>query len=212
VKQLLVIDWKYFFLSASLGLFTCLWSSSQAAEISFSENSGQVFVSGSGFTDPKQGSYQVNFYVDEKLVGHTQTQMGFFSGSISAGSEKHVEISVLNYRGSGEHYVRKYTVPQTISPKKIRDYADQQARTVANRISNTYGKLENWRYNFSEGFWAGFAGFNVGSSTSDYESGRAEGVSWGQQNGSEAGESEGRQQGRTLGNREARNHFGTSYQ
>ncbi len=42
---------------------------------------------------------------------------------------------------------------QGIPVEKIENYANQQARTVANRIVRTYGLAERWRYNFSIGFW-----------------------------------------------------------
>ena len=118
-------------------------------------------------------------------------------------------IKVLNWYGSGSHFERSYTVrnsgggngggdqggntqPQRdpIPFEKIKGYAVQQSNTVANRVANTYGKIENWKYNFQRGYWNGVRDFGSFRNSRNY----FEGDQRGENDGDGAGTSAGRNQ------------------
>lgn len=74
-----------------------------------------------------------------------------------------------------------------MSERELRDYANSQARTVANRVANTYGKLENWKYNFMIGYWLGYDAMNSYNAVSLESDGRQAGRIKGRDAGYAAG-------------------------
>ena len=158
-------------------------------------NNEQVTVVGSGFSKPGQSSYQVNVYVDNDFLDDINTNSnGSFSYTTPAGVLRYnsiMEVKVLNFNGSGNHYVRKYTFTQqpptptptprpTHSQYEISNYANQQARTVANRVANTLGKANNWKYNYLVGFHEAIRQYSSSSTNGPgYHEGLAAGESQG---------------------------------
>lgn len=157
---------------------------------------------------------------DGRYVDNATTNSGGLSHVVSSNfsDDEQVTVSILNYSGSGNHLKRlsrtygnlngggsnpnpTYSPPApTATPSmplsKIRDYADQQARTVANRIANTYGKRENFRHNFVKGLWKGYNAYNRYQQGSDY--GYSE-----YNRGFEVGRNDGNNSGYTEGARDA---------
>ncbi len=216
-----MLSLKQRFKNWSAVFFTVLLASSPAlaASIQLTDfNGNQATVVGQGFENDRQRSYQVNVYVNGNFVADINTNSnGSFSyttpsGSVSRGDR--LSVKVLNWSGSGNHYERSFTLsggggggnprpepdyppappPFDMSDYEIRDYADQQARTVANRVTATFGELENWKYNFVMGYWAGIHAYPVSSHTSEYRSGE----SWGRANGASDGRAAGAGHGSEL--------------
>ncbi|MEW6056802.1 MAG: hypothetical protein AB1540_09315 [Bdellovibrionota bacterium] len=179
-----------------------------------SYSNGQLTIVGQGFDKTGARSYQVNIYVNDRFLADINTNSnGSFSyttprGSVEPGDR--VRVSVLNYNGSGAHKNHNYTVRgggghkpdphpglpdpprRGYSEREIREYANQQARTVANRVVKTYGALENWKYNFVDGFWQGFEAYQLESrysGSAEYRRGIDEGQRQGETSGYQAGQS-----------------------
>ncbi len=125
---------------------------------------GQIQATGKKFTG-EQSSYQVNFYKGRDFLKSINTSNGSFSYTSPSKTFKNNDkmfVKVLNFYGSGKHFEKSWTYKGSysdISDEKIRNYANQQARTVANRVANTYGLRENFKYNFVKGFWSGYQEF-----------------------------------------------------
>lgn len=76
----------------------------------------------------------------------------------------------------------------TLDQKKLENYAQQQARTVANRVVSSFGAQENYKYNFIKGLKQGYASAKIFSPVSSnynqgYIAGKIEGKSKGQKIG-----------------------------
>ncbi len=174
MKTSLRSGWSTLLLSLVLGT-----GAAQAANVSITSFDGQrATIVGQGFTKASQQTYQVNFYVNGDFKSDVNTNSnGSFSHTVAASAGNQIEVKVLNYNGSGNHASYRLTVQgyssqpsqpsQPTQPpafrmesSKLREYAEIQARTVANRVANTYGELEKWKYNFSIGYWQGIDAFN----------------------------------------------------
>jgi hypothetical protein len=82
--------------------------------------------------------------------------------------------------------------------RKLEKYADQQARTVANRIVKSYGSQENYKYNFVKGLNSGYISSKIFNKSSTlYSSGFQDGVN--------KGISDGERMGRDAAYKESRN-------
>ncbi len=149
--------------------------------------------------------------------------------------DEQVTVSILNYKGNGQHLnqvSRTYgnlsgqnppptytptptpTVQPTpnISQAKIREYADQQARTVANRVVKTYGERENFRYNFVQGLWKGYNDYRAYDNSNrygfgEYQRGYRLGSNEGDRNGTRSGLNDAASSGQSAGANDARSRF-----
>lgn len=169
-------------------------------------HSGRIKIVGDGFRGGKD--YQVNIYVNGNFKTSTSITSGSFSevvNRIDPGDS--IKVSVLQYYGGSNHFNRTLTVPGSSEPDPwppfppnppnppnngyhgdIGAYANQQARTVANRVAETYGKRENWRYNFVRGFWHGLDQIRGSfSQYFEYRQGKEEGAREAETAGYQAG-------------------------
>ena len=160
-------------------------SSSPCVYIQDYNGSQAVFV-GEGFTKSSQKSFQVNIYANGQFLDDINTNSnGSFSYTTPSGRATYgtrIEVKVQNWNGSGNHWTGSAVIARSNSgsgggssgqtsqqpPRepeyrmdsyKLREYAKQQARTVANRVAGTYGELEKWKYNFTMGYWQGLNAF-----------------------------------------------------
>lgn len=198
----------------------------QAGNVQLTSFDGnQATIVGQGFSKSNASSFQVNIYVDGKFIEDINTNAnGSFSyttpsGRVSARSR--IEAKVLNWNGNGNH--ESFTIalsgngqqtpppreppaepPYRMDPAKLREYGEVQARTVANRVANTYGELERWKYSFTMGYWRGIDDFN-GSYTARavYDSARIDGRNSGGAPGYNAGFQEATSQAGNRGTNEA---------
>ncbi|MDA9951402.1 hypothetical protein N9D31_02390 [Oligoflexaceae bacterium] len=104
----------------------------------------------------KQGSVSVNWYVNGQYKDSARVNLPSASLTVAdvEGGDQ-LEVKVLEFYGQGDHWSKKFQLrrdPSDIPNSKIRDYADQQARTVANKVAGTYGEYERWKYNFAKGY------------------------------------------------------------
>lgn len=189
----------------------------------------QATVVGQGFSRSNVSSFQVNIYVDGKFIEDINTNAnGSFSYTTPAGRvsvNSRIEVKVLNWKGNGNHesfYIslsgnRRQPPPRNdppaeppyrMDPAKLREYGEVQARTVANRVANTYGELERWKYSFTMGYWNGIDDFN-GSYTARavFDSARADGRASGGAPGYNAGFQEATGQAGTRGTNDAAARF-----
>lgn len=191
-------------------------------------SNGHMTIVGKGFDkDGAQKRFQVGIYFNGTFKTTVMTQE---NGSFSYTTEElpagtNVKIQVNNWNGNGQHLVRSFTVPkrdtgdgrQPPSPQpteyrmpyaQLRAYADQQARTVANRVVATYGALEKWKYNFTMGYWLGVSEFDrSGLAQQTFDRGVADGMASGGSAGYAAGAVQGKSSGSQNGDAEARERF-----
>ena len=197
-------------------------------------NDGHMTIVGKGF-EGNQSRYQVGIYFNGSFDRTVMTDNGSFSYTtteLPAGTN--VKIQVNDFKGPGQHLVRSFTVPkhdtggnnggnsggnsggqQPPPPEEYRmprdqlvRYADQQARTVANRVVATYGALENWKYNFTMGYWEGADEYHrSGAGSSQASIGAAHGGPAGARDGYQAGVSSGSGSGKSSGEANARERF-----
>lgn len=191
-----------FFMMIVTALLTLFSVSGWAQSISF-DNSGsdQVTVVGHGFSSNSRSSFQVNIYINNDFIADINTNSnGSFSyttprGKLDNGDE--VLVKVLDFKGPGNHFTKRTRfnngqnprpnptpTQRTYSRYEIEQYANQQARTVANRVANTYGKAENWKYNFVLGFFdavdrVGRVGANSRGYSDGEEKGEIDGLNYG---------------------------------
>lgn len=118
-----------------------------------------------------------------------------------------IDLIIPNYFGSNENYsyscyyvpkqnpnsqnenlIQASTAPNSIEKQKIENYADQQARTVANRIVNSFGGQENYKFNFVKGLKQGYTTAKVFTLVNNSYS-----------QGVLAGEAEGKSKGKKIG-------------
>ncbi|MCB9094487.1 MAG: hypothetical protein H6621_05390 [Halobacteriovoraceae bacterium] len=174
-------------------------------------DAGQVLVKGSGFNK----AYDVNFYkYSDYLDQIKMNSNGSFSYTTPRNTFQHgnkMVVKVLNYNGSGNHYERswEYRKPtggqggeqsQEIPYEKLKNYANQQARTVANRVVNTYGEREKFKYNLVAGFWDGYELYRLYNGRGAYGYGA---YHKGLANGRDIGKREGYRKGRDAASSEA---------
>ncbi len=132
---------------------------------------------------------------------------------IPALNSNHLSRTYANLGGSdGDHDQPRIPERDPIPDSKIKDYADQQARTVANRIALTYGKRENFRFNFVNGLWNGYNLYRVFENRNQngwgvYQEGLEFGKSKGYQTGKSAGISDAQTIGQSKGANEAHSRF-----
>jgi hypothetical protein len=197
----------------------------RAASIQITSFTGdQATVVGEGFVKSTQSSFQVNIYVNGDFTADVNTNSnGSFSyttpsGKVQNGSQ--IEVKVLNWNGSGQHWSQTLRVgggsqpqpqeppPYRMSESELREYANQQARTVANRVVKTYGELEKWKYNFTIGYWQGIDDYN-GSYRArvDFDDGAVSGRSRGGNEGYVAGQNQGSGSGSSAGSSAAVSRF-----
>ncbi|MBC7384697.1 MAG: hypothetical protein H7301_00865 [Cryobacterium sp.] len=182
-------------------------------------NGNQAVVVGEGFTSTAARSFQVNIEVNGSFIADINTANGAFSYTTPSGTVKNGDVlgvKVLNWTGSGGHYVRQFNLRSSSPPPKpdfsmtdsqLREYANQQSRTVANRVVNTFGKLERWKYNFVVGYWMGISGYPVYPGTSEYRDGSTYGTGEGRSRGFSDGSSIGNSAAMTSGSTAARDRF-----
>jgi hypothetical protein len=186
-----------------------------AQEVTFKNlvSTGQVQVDGSGF---KKGSqkFQANFYKQVEGSNKEQflktipvNQNGSFSYKTPANTFKHKDdiiLKVLQFKGEGKHFVEtwEFRKPQPkpkpapvsgIDGSKIPEYAKQQANTVANRVADTYGKRENFRYNITRGFHNAYTSYSGSSDfyNQGYREGKRQSTSSARQAGINAANNQG---------------------
>lgn len=215
------------FFTAFLFAISCSFSliaQGSIPEITFSTSGDQVIVKGSGFNPNLDKKYQVNVYVAGDFLGSTWTENGSFSyttpkGKVSDGDK--LTVKVLDFKGPGNHYAESKNVnfsgnnpnppAPVISENKLRENADQQARTVANRVAATYGRAENWKYNFVNGYWMGMGRYSASNpyndSNPDYRRGALVGAAEGTGPGREAGISQAQSTGNNMGASDAKMRF-----
>lgn len=188
------------------------------------------------------GDFQVNFYKKHKndsdkgdYIEQKKSNSGGLSHVINAtfSRDEQVTVSILNFNGNGQHlsqtsrtygnlsgqnpnptptYTPTYQPTPQIPNSKIREYADQQARTVANRIAKTYGARENFRYNFVLGLWRGYDQYRLYNNNSqygygEYQRGYRQGINEGDLNGAAAGSNDASESGQSSGASDARSRF-----
>lgn len=95
--------------------------------------------------------------------------------------------------------------------QKVQTYAEQAANFMANRVVETYGPVENYRFYFYQGFHRQANLYsNLGiavESLPEYRSQLDSGYYQGEQEGLSAGRNDGKSQGYTMGRSEARTRF-----
>lgn len=205
-------------------------------------NGSQAVFVGQGFSKSGIKSFQVNIYANppgqapKEFLNDINTNAdGSFSYTTPSGKATYgtkMEVKVLNWEGSGKHWVGTATIAREQEQRqgkqggqssggnggngnqrqdppeyqmdygKLTDYAVQQARTVANRVAKTYGALENWKYNFAMGYWDG-----VSSYANSYEARveRDNGLMVGRSRGGDPGYDAGKRAGAGDGNQNGRN-------
>jgi hypothetical protein len=100
--------------------------------------------------------------------------------------------------------VQQPTPAPEFSQERINQLARSEARSFANKVVNTYGKIENYRYNFYRGFKLGVGLYDLSNiagvqATPEFQSGYAQGLGSGQSQGSTAGAQQGAADGRAYG-------------
>lgn len=201
----------------ALLLAPAAWSSPSIELTNF--DGRQATVVGHDFTsDPsKPRSFQVNVYINDSFENSVNTgSNGSFSYTTPSGSVKggdRLKVAVLNWKGSGNHYEKTFTLkghapaPDPMTDREISEYANQQARTVANRVAKTYGQLENWKYNFYEGYWDGIDSYGDLGRGRDYDEGYSSGSDQGRNQGYADGMQQGTRDGEAAGGAEAKSRF-----
>lgn len=126
-------------------------------------------------------------------------------------------LSFLSAAAYGRDVSRKNKATQTqtekkshnnsISDEKIKNYADQQARTVANNIAATYGRQEQYKNSFVKGLHAGSAGRRNASNDSSYSKGYQEGLHKAKAEGNEAGIQAAREDARNQAEQNVRKQY-----
>lgn len=178
---------------------------------------GQMTIAGRGFSK-KDGRYDVNFYLNDDFLQTIKTEDGSFSYTTprdKVHDGDRIMVRVLNYNGSGKHWERTVTAlnddDAAMPDEKLRNYADQQARSVANRVADTFGMRENWKYNFSTGFWQGYSDYKLFGEGAfgrvNYNRGLTEGKSQGGQDGYSKGERQAREKAESLVGSDVRSRF-----
>ena len=221
-------------------LFSLLFAYSTLADVEFdftALSNGRIKVVIQGITG---GNYQVNFYKKHKndsdkgdFVDQTKSQSGGLSHVVNTTfkNDEQVSVAILNFRGNGQHLTQvsrtygnlsgqtnpprpnpTYQPGPSVSNNKIKEYADQQARTVANRIAKTYGERENFRHNFVVGLWNGYNDYRAYDNNrrfgyGNYQEGYRKGNREGEKNGERAGASDASRLGQDAGANDARSRF-----
>lgn len=105
-------------------------------------------------------------------------------------------------------------VLKTTPDDKVRSYGEQAANFMANRVVDTYGQVENYRFHFYQGFRKQANLYaNLGISVEnlpEYHGGQQHGLSQGGSEGFQAGRNEGERMGSAMGQQQARARFQNS--
>tara|TARA_B110001454_G_scaffold219194_1_gene251266 strand:+ start:19566 stop:21752 length:2187 start_codon:yes stop_codon:yes gene_type:complete len=105
-------------------------------------------------------------------------------------------------------------VLKTTPDDKVRTYGEQAANFMANRVVETYGQIENYRFNFYQGFRKQsnlYANLGIAvESLPEYHNGLRNGLSQGGNDGLQNGRNEGARVGSAMGQSQARARFQNS--
>ena len=113
----------------------------------YSLGNGQMKVVGQGFIARGTQNYFINYWKNDRRIGSGNTTLsGSFEYVSGAGVFKKGDrliVKVMNFKGSGSHFVRSAEYAETprkdneITDERIQQYATKQANRVANRVKNT---------------------------------------------------------------------------
>ena len=184
-------------------IFGTLSLSSYAQIINiYSLGNGQMKVTGQGFIARGNQNYFINYWKNDRRIGSGNTSLsGSFEYTSGPGvfqKGDRLIVKVMNFKGSGSHFVRSAAYAETprnddeITDERIKKYANKQANRVANRVKNTLGEQERFKYNLTRGFWEGYSLYKryegrYDRGYSDYQRGLEQGLRIGKSEGAAKG-------------------------
>lgn len=154
----------------------------------------------------------------QNCASYTYNQSDIKNGDklrVVIGNNPVIEKTITEIKGGGNNSGGATNPPpppqDKYTPAEVRQNAENAARFFANRVVETYGVVENYRYNFFVGFreiQELYHDFGVSITKLDsFERGEDEGRAQGKIDGYSAGQEKGNTEGRIMGRDEARSRF-----